>query len=345
MGPKVSYILPLRARRPVSSEFVAYVTSIARFESIAEVIVVDRSGRDVFEDFETRRSRDVRHVQVDADLECLANGKVAGVLTGVRLASQEHLILADEDVRYDEHSVLEIRRRLEQHDLVAPQNYFDPLPWHACLDSARTLVNRATGGDWPGTFGVRRSAIVRLGGYDGDVLFENLELVRTLESAGGRTVSAPDLFVRRLPPSADHFWSQRIRQAYDEFARPARLVVWLSILPAAVALSMNVGVWTIGLIGAVSMLVAAAGRAIGGGRRVFPLSTVVAAPWWILERAVCAWLAVGSRLFLGGVPYGGRILSRAGTPARVLRRRYAALRGTGGADRSGPVSGTIRHPL
>jgi hypothetical protein len=139
---QVSYILPLRARRPVSDEFLAYVAAVASFDCIAEVIVVDRSDRGVFDDFDTRRSRDVRHVKVDAELEGLANGKVAGVLTGVRLASQEYLILADEDVRYEERSVLEVRRLLEQADIVAPQNYFNPLPWHAWLDSARTLVNR-----------------------------------------------------------------------------------------------------------------------------------------------------------------------------------------------------------
>jgi len=32
-------------------------------------------------------------------------------------------------------------------DLVGPQNFFDPLPWHARWDSARTLLNRASGGD------------------------------------------------------------------------------------------------------------------------------------------------------------------------------------------------------
>ena len=65
----------------------------------------------------------------------------------------------------------------------------------------------------------------------GAVLFENLELVRTIEAVGGRSVSAPDLFVRRLPPETPHFWRQRVRQAYDEFARPPRLIAALSILP------------------------------------------------------------------------------------------------------------------
>ncbi|MGI9121136.1 MAG: hypothetical protein ACR2G7_13625 [Acidimicrobiales bacterium] len=116
-------------------------------------------------------------------------------------------------------------------DLVCPQNHFDPLPWHARWDSARTLLNRAAGIDMPGTLGVRRSVVLRAGVYDGDSLFENLELIRTMQAVGGPAVSAPDLFVRRLPPTAEHFWSQRVRQAYDDLALPPRLAAELALLP------------------------------------------------------------------------------------------------------------------
>ena len=40
-----------------------------------------------------------------------------------------------------------------RHDLVRPQNYFEPLPWHARWDTARTLLNRGLGRDYPGTLG------------------------------------------------------------------------------------------------------------------------------------------------------------------------------------------------
>jgi hypothetical protein len=58
----------------------------------------------------------------------------------------------------------------------------------------RTLLNRASGGDWPGTLGVRRSALQRTGGYDGSAMFENLELVRGEAHAGEH---AADLAHRR----------------------------------------------------------------------------------------------------------------------------------------------------
>jgi hypothetical protein len=53
------------------------------------------------------------------------------------------------------------------------------------------------------------------------------------------------------------------------------------------------------------------GRLRAGGRRVFPFVASLAAPLWVCERAVCAWLAVGARLALGGIPYRGRIIARA----------------------------------
>ena len=61
------------------------------------------------------------------------------------------------------------------------------------------LLNRVTGGDWPGTLGVRRSVLVATGGYDGRALFENLELVRTIVAAGGREALLDDVFVPRRP--------------------------------------------------------------------------------------------------------------------------------------------------
>ena len=56
------------------------------------------------------------------------------------------VVIADDDVRYDPRPA-HPRRRIScaTHDLVRPQNYFSPLPWHAVWDTARTLINRAFG--------------------------------------------------------------------------------------------------------------------------------------------------------------------------------------------------------
>jgi hypothetical protein len=212
---------------------------------------------------------------------------------------------------------------LDHADLVRPQNYFDPLPWHAQWDTARTLVNRALGADYPGTLGLRRSLLLAAGGYDGDSLFENLELIRTVEAMGGRVVSPLDLYVRRLPPPARHFWSQRVRQAYDDFAQPARLATELAVAPATAALAARFGLWAVAVIAAAATATAEVGRRRAGGTAVFPASCSLFAPAWLAERGLCAWLAVYQRLVRGGVPYAGTVLSKAANSRRELQRRLS----------------------
>jgi hypothetical protein len=85
---------------------------------------------------------------------------VAGIRTGIRHASHERILIADDDVRYDPESLRRTVELLGEYDLVRPQNYFQPLPWHARWDTARTLLNRSLGGDYPGTLAVRRSRML-----------------------------------------------------------------------------------------------------------------------------------------------------------------------------------------
>ncbi len=228
-------------------------------------------------------------------------------------------MIADDDVRHDPAALEQVVELLSDAEAVVPQNYFVGLPWHARWDTARTLLNRAWSQDYPGTIAVRRSLLERTGGYDGDVLFENLELLRTVRAAGGRVRWAPDLFVPRLPPSSAHFLGQRVRQAYDSLAQPARLSLELCLAPLGVAAVRRVG-WTILLV---PCLVAEWGRRRHGGAAVFPPSTIWFAPAWVAERAVCSWLAVGTRVLRGGVAYRGGRIRRAATPSAVLRRRHA----------------------
>jgi hypothetical protein len=182
-----------------------------------------------------------------------------------------------------------------------PQNYFDPHRWHTRWDTARTLLNRATGQDYAGTLAVRRRFLDQ--GYDTDVLFENLEMVRAVARRGGRCSWRPDLYVRRLPPTTRHFLGQRIRQAYDEFARPRRMVIGLSVLPVGVATGLVTGVRGLIVLCAATMATAEWGRRHHGGRDHFPATSSAMAPLWIVERGVCSWLALHQRR-RGGVRYG-----------------------------------------
>ncbi len=317
---RVSYVLPLRAPRSLAAtDLTPYLAATAR---LAEVIVVDGSAPDVFAAHAAAWGAAVRHLPVDADL-ATPMGKVGGVLTGVRRASHERVVIADDDVRYDAASLEAVASLLGAAHVVRPQNVFLPMPWHARWDTARALLNRATGGDWPGTLAVRRSALLATGGYDGRALFENLELVRTVVAAGGTECVALDVFVERRPPEAPHFLGQRVRQAYDEFARPRRLAVQLALLPAITWAVAGRRWRLLGAGVAASVALAEVGRRRAGGAAVFPADTPLWAPLWLGERAACSWLAVASRVRRGGVRYGGRVLRLAATPPRVLRGRHA----------------------
>lgn len=320
---EATYILPIR-RVQLDGDLDELTDYLHWLAGQVEVIVVDGSPDDIFAAHHALWPSPVIHIPPAADIQ-VTNGKVRGVLSGLRRARCERVVIADEDVRYDANALTQLVALLGQAHIVRPQNYFEPLPWHAYWDTGRTLLNRMTGGDWPGTLGVRLSILKATGGYDGDVLFENLELVRTIRAAGGREQLALDLFVQRKPPSTQHFWSQRVRQAYDEFARPVRLLVSLVVLPVALLLALR-RQW-IALVAALAAIIMLAemGRWRSGGRRVFPFAASFLAPAWVMERAVCIWLALGMRLLFGGVPYHGTVLRVAANAEKVLRQRYREL--------------------
>ena len=314
---RASYILPIKLASPADGELASYLRWL---RTQLELIVVDGSRSDVFA-ANNAAWPGVQHLPPAGDIEG-ANGKVRGVLTGLRVASHDRVVIADADVRYGAGSLRQVLNALKRADVVRPQNYFHPLPWHAFWDTGRMLLNRATDGDWPGTLAVRRSVLAATEGYDGDSLFENLELVRTVRAAGGRELLAREIFVRRLPPPARHFLSQRVRQAYDEFARPARLALQLMLLPGSMALVLRrPRLLALPLLGSIAL--AEIGRRRQGGGAVFPIWTSLAAPLWLMERMLCAWLAAGSRLAFGGVRYHGRTIARAATSQRELAARYA----------------------
>jgi hypothetical protein len=318
--PRITYILPLRSSVPQDdTELTSYLRDLSAH---AEVIVVDGSPPAIFAAHAMAWDAVVRHVPPD-DALSTPMGKVGSVLTGLQLASHERVVMADDDVRYDAPTLRRVADALDRADVVRPQNYFEPMPWHACWDTGRTLLNRISGGDWPGTLAVRRSVLRRTGGYDGRAMFENLELVRTVLAAGGRELVLLDAYVLRRPATARHFWSQRVRQAYDELARPPRLAAQLAILPMTVLLAAFAGWPAVATAAVLTACVAEAGRRRAGARRFFPAQASLMAPVWLAERAICSWLALGARLALGGVPYRGAVLRHAATPMRVLRSRHA----------------------
>jgi hypothetical protein len=326
-APRVSYVLPLRwSEAGPIEELSAYLRSLG--EVVDEILVVDGSPAPFFSEHADALDGVARHLAPHPNLD-FQMGKVNGVITGVRECAGELVVLADDDVRYCPATLRRVAMLLGEADLVRPQNYFSELPWHARWDTARSLLNRVfTGdasfpvGDFPGTLALRRSALLAVGGYDGDALFENLELMRTIRAAGGRVVTPLDLYVARRPPNAAHFLSQRVRQAYDDFAIPLRIGGFLAVVPLAVHSSRRGRVRRLAGGALASILIAEIGRRRAGGATRFPVSGSLLAPAWVAERSLCSWLALVAKL-RGGVLYGGRRLPLSATPMRRLRRRHA----------------------
>jgi hypothetical protein len=308
-----AYVLPLRFEG--DTDLAGYLRWLS---DRTEVVVVDGSSPPWFERHRAAWGHLVAHVRPDPDLRCV-NGKVAGVITGLRRVRAERVVIADDDVRYDDATLTAVTGALDDADLVVPQNHFRPAPWHCRWDTARSLLNRALGHDYPGTLAVRREVFHRLGCYDGDVLFENLELIRTVRARGGRVRYLRSPLVRRLPPDVRTFLSQRVRQAYDSLAQPGRLVAELAILPAAVVAARRGRGALAGGVAAV-VLLAEAGRRRAGGAAVFSADSALWVPLWLAERGVCSWLAVGVRILRGGVAYrGGRLRVAAHSVAQLRR--------------------------
>lgn len=310
------YVLPLRwdddeddAAAPELGEYLAWLASRV------DVTVVDGSPPSLLAAH--RRAWPARVIP-----PCVAgcNGKARGAMTGILVARHPRIVIADDDVRYDQSALDAILAALERADLVRPQNVWMSRPWHARWDTGRTLLNRAFGGDFSGTVGVRAERARP--GYDTDVLFENLELERTVRARGGRVVVARGLYVGRRPATGHRFGEQRVRQAYDSFAQPGRLLVELGLAPLAVTLARR---HPIGLAVAAAAIVAAAemGRRRAGGARVFGATDALWALPWAAERAITSWVAVWWRL-RGGVPYRGTTLRRAASSVRRLRKKERA---------------------
>ncbi|HEX8000383.1 MAG TPA: glycosyltransferase family 2 protein [Pyrinomonadaceae bacterium] len=326
-----TYILPVRrvrASREEASEFADYFRSLAR--AGCEVLVVDGSPPEVFAAHERAWSGVCRHVGVNPKYKYL-NGKVNGVHTGVDLASCERIVLADDDIRYTTEDIARACELLDYHEMVRPQNYLRPLPWWARLEGARMLINRGVlpTGDYPGTCSFRRSTCLRVGHYDGDVLFDNEEIVRHFVLQGADVCYARDFFILKRPPTLRKWMEQRPRQAYEDFVMRAKTALFMSLLPVAVALRLFAGTRAalvfVAVVSICAVLLALRGLLRDRAYKFFRPSLIFYAPLWVLERAMSSYWALYWRIARGGYPFGDRLLSKGtgrawNAGARVQRR-------------------------
>lgn len=311
-----SFILPIRRVKFDSIEIERLADYFLLLRSAGcEVLVVDGSPSPVFEQHKEIWQGVSRHVSPDPKYTYL-NGKVNGVHTGVDLASCERIILADDDIRYRAADVQRMCDLLDRFEMVRPQNFIAALPLWARLETARILINRGVlrAGDYPGTCGFRRSTMLRVGPYDGDVLFDNEEIVRHFAVKGANVNYAVDFFIQKLPPTFTKWLEQRPRQAYEDFVMRAKTVAFLAVVPATATIGLMLGtraaIFLLALLSLTSVLLSSGGLLRNAAYRFFPVSSPLFAPLWILERSLSVYWAVYWWVRYGGYPFGPKLLSK-----------------------------------
>ncbi|MDQ3322373.1 MAG: glycosyltransferase family 2 protein [Acidobacteriota bacterium] len=310
-----TYLLTIRRARfdaAEAADFRSYFSSLA--DAGCEILVVDGSPSDIFAEHEKTWRGACRHAAVDPQYKYL-NGKVNGIHTGVALAGHNRVILADDDIRYTPKDVRRMADLLEKYDMARPQNYFRPLPFWARTEAARMLINRAwiSEGDYSGTLGVTRNAMFRFGHYDGDVLFDNEEIVRHFRLKGAKIKYARDFFILKLPPTFEKWIEQRPRQAYEDFVMHAKTIFFL-VLPLDFILTWFIAGWKWSLVYVLIIAFGAtftAARGLGDGAlRCFSPLIIFYAPLWIVERSFSTYWAFYWYFTRGGYPFGDKVVTK-----------------------------------
>ena len=311
-----SFIVPIR-RAKIDETEIEQLAAYFKTVRLAgcELLIVDGSPAPIFEIHKKSWEAFSEHVAPDPKYKYL-NGKVNGVHTGVDLASHEHIILADDDIRFTASDIKRMNLLLESFEMVRPQNFIAPLPWWARLETARILINRGVlrAGDYPGTCAFRRSTMRRVGHYDGDVLFDNEEIVRHFALNGVNIHYGLDFFIRKLPPTFSKWLEQRPRQAYEDFVMRAKTIAFLSVIPMVLGLGVFVGARSaltfLFLLSLLSVLLSAKGLVRNAAYRYFPSTSPFFAPLWIVERSISVYWAVYWWARFGGYPFGQKLLSK-----------------------------------
>jgi len=244
-----------------------------------------------------------RHLQVLPRHRSLTGG-VDPLRAAFDLATCEKVIVARPRVRYAAEDVERICSLLDEHEVVEPQDYCDPMPWWGGIDAGRMLVHRGIEPlpDHGATFGVRRSAIRSLRSLDslddaGD------DCVRRLQFGGAEVFAPSDVFVRCEPPQIGHWLRDSARHAGDDFAMPVKTAFFFALLPLVALLASFGGARLAGsyagIVATGAVLLALRGRS--GVSRVFPLHACLFAPLWVLERSVIVYWALLRKVSGGGV--------------------------------------------
>jgi hypothetical protein len=259
-----------------------------------DVVVVDASEPAAFADHRRVLRWVARHLP-PAPAHLAADGTLNLLAAAADFAQTNKVVVATPAAHYrtdDLHLVCDL---LEEHEVVVPNEYLDPLPWWARIDAGRMLLQRAVM-VWPdaaGTFGFRRDSLAAIRRHGrpsnaGDIL-------HALATQGMELHDAADVFIRRTPPALGNWWRRR---PHESRLSPAGGALFVTLIPLLAVAGLFGGA---GLLGGFSgalafgaFALAVRGR-LGVAARYFPMSACLFAPVWLLERSLTAYRAVGLR--------------------------------------------------
>lgn len=296
---RCTYLLVIEQEELGASDLRSLATYLSGLGLLdCDVIVVDGSPLPLFE----RNRRSLRWVgrHVAAQPKHRGpSGFIDPVRAAIDLAACERIVIADTRVRYSDEALTALCAQLETHEVVEPQDYFDPLPWWSSIEAGRMLVHRGVEPlpDHGATFAMRRGAIRSLRSID-SLLAPGEDHVRRLTAVGAEVYSATEVFVQRLPPPLEEWFEERPRQADDDFSLPVKTAFFFALLPMALLLATFGGPRVVGSYGGAVVLgaLALAVRGRAGATPFFPLRACLAAPLWVLERSVSVYWALFRKL-------------------------------------------------
>jgi hypothetical protein len=276
-------------------ELASYLSTMA--VAGCDVVILDPSPRLQF-DLNARILRWVgTHVPVRPE-DRTAGGAVDVIRASVMHAACEKIVVATQDTRYSPEAISRLCELLEQHEVVEPQDYLDPLPWWGNIEAGRMLVHRGVEPqpDHGATFAFRRTTVRALRSLANATL--STDPVRRLDASGAEVYPAASVFVRRGPGTFGEWLQRRPQLAGDDFAFPMKTAFFFSLWPLLAVLAVLGGAPLAGLyatiIGVVSIGLAVRGRI--GASAQFPLHACLFAPVWVLERSVSVYWALLRKL-------------------------------------------------
>src|SRR3954451_13537156 len=165
---RCSYLVVIERDREASGDLRdlgSYLSTLA--VAGCEVIVIDDSPAPAFENNRRVLRWVSRHIAARPRHRNFS-GTIDVVRTAIDVSTCDKIIVAEENVRYDGEAVDQICELLDLHEVVEPQDYFDPLPWWIGIEAGRMLVHRGVEPlpDHGATFGMRKSSIRGLRGVD-----------------------------------------------------------------------------------------------------------------------------------------------------------------------------------